>query len=83
VRPGVGRDHQEYLAGRGRAAVDARQHLQCVGVGQFRLGQIHRDEQEIAFQRVAKPGMELPFCAGSDLSADVHDQAAAMPMRGE
>jgi hypothetical protein len=80
VRLGVGRDHQEYLAGRGRAPVDAGQYLQGVGVGQFRLGQIHRDEQEIAFQRVAKPGMQQPFRAGSDLPADVHHQAAATPM---
>jgi hypothetical protein len=50
VRLGVGLDHQEYLAGRGRAAVDAGQHLQGVGVGQHRVGQIRRDEQEIGFQ---------------------------------
>jgi hypothetical protein len=80
VRLGVGRDHQEYLAGRGRAAVDAGQHIQGVGVGQLRLGQIHRDEQEIAFQRVAEPGMQQSFCASPDLPADVHHQAPATSM---
>jgi hypothetical protein len=80
VRLGVGRDHQEYLAGRGGAAVDAGQHLQGVGVGQHRLGQIHRDEQEIAFQSVAKPGVQQPFCASSDVPADVHHQTTATPI---
>jgi len=80
VRLGVGRDHQEHLAGRGRAAVDAGQHLQGVGVGQHRVGQIRRDEQEIAFQSGAKPGMQQSLCTSSDVPADVHHQATAMPL---
>jgi hypothetical protein len=77
---GVGRDHQEHLAGRGRAAVDAGQHIKGGGVGQHRLGQVRRDEQEIAFQSGAKPGMQQPLCASSDVPADVHHQATATPM---
>jgi len=80
VRLGVGRDHQEHLAGRGRAAVDAGQHVQREGVGQHRLGQIRRDEQEIAFQSGAKLGMQQSLCASSDVPADVHHQATAAPM---
>jgi hypothetical protein len=80
VRLRVGRHYQEHFAGRGRAAVNAGQHIKGVGVGQHRLGQIHRDEQEIAFQSVAKPGMQQSLCASSDVPADVHHQAAATPM---